>query len=479
MAETYTQVPPDSTGDKLAGQSMTRGADTVLREEVVIGDPTGNTAMASVSAANGLEVDVTQVQGTVTVDGSAVTQPVSAAALPLPSGAATAAAQLADGHAVTVDNASLAVTAASLPLPAGAATAAAQLADGHSVDTELTTADLDTGAGTDTRAVVGLALAESGGAALVGSANPLPTDGSGVTQPVSAAALPLPSGAATAAAQLPDGHAVTVDNASIAVTAAALPLPSGAATAAAQLPDGHNVTVDNASVAVTAAALPLPSGAATAAAQLADGHNVTVDNASIAVTNAIGDGWDNAASDGASVSGDVAHDAADAGEPIKVGAKAVSLGADPTEVAANDRTNLYATRAGQLFTLGGHPNIVTREYMTTAAQTNDAIIDSVAATDRIVVTEIEVLADNANSVSPQVRVGFGAASVPAEPASGASTTGIVLTHPGVAAGSGVVRGSGAGIVGIGADGEELRITNSVPTGGQLTVLVSYFIISDS
>lgn len=42
------------------------------------------------------------------------------------------------------------------------------------VDTELTTADLDTGAGTDTRAVVGLARAESGGGVLVGSANPLP-----------------------------------------------------------------------------------------------------------------------------------------------------------------------------------------------------------------------------------------------------------------------------------------------------------------
>lgn len=46
-------------------------------------------------------------------------------------------------------------------------------------DTELTTADLDTGAGTDTRAVVGLALAASGGALLVGSANPLPVSDNG------------------------------------------------------------------------------------------------------------------------------------------------------------------------------------------------------------------------------------------------------------------------------------------------------------
>lgn len=42
------------------------------------------------------------------------------------------------------------------------------------VDTELTTADLDTGAGTDTRAVVGLVYGASGGAVLVSAANGLP-----------------------------------------------------------------------------------------------------------------------------------------------------------------------------------------------------------------------------------------------------------------------------------------------------------------
>jgi hypothetical protein len=48
-----------------------------------------------------------------------------------------------------------------------------------SVDTELTTADLDTGVGTDTRAVVGLVLAASGGGVLVGSANPMPISDNG------------------------------------------------------------------------------------------------------------------------------------------------------------------------------------------------------------------------------------------------------------------------------------------------------------
>ncbi len=55
--------------------------------------------------ANGLDVDVTRIGGTVTIDGSGVTQPISAVALPLPAGAATSANQLPDGHNVTVDNA--------------------------------------------------------------------------------------------------------------------------------------------------------------------------------------------------------------------------------------------------------------------------------------------------------------------------------------------------------------------------------------
>ncbi len=82
----------------------------------------------------------------IAVDGSGHTQPISAAALPLPSGAATAAKQPALGTAGT---------------PSG-----------------------------DVISVQG----HAGMTALV-------VDGSGVTQPISASALPLPSGAATAAKQ--------------------------------------------------------------------------------------------------------------------------------------------------------------------------------------------------------------------------------------------------------------------------------------
>ncbi len=168
----------------------------------------------------------------------------------------------------------------------------------------------------------------------------------------------------------------------------------------------------------------------------------------------------------AQVVGNVAHDGVDAGNPVKIGAKAVAFGANPTAVAAADRTDVYATVAGIPFSLGGHPNIITLEAEYAAAQTDTAIITAAAGT-KLVVTEIEVLSSNDTTVNVDVRVGFGAATTP-------TTVGVVLTHPGVAPGSGVVRGSGAGIVGIGADDEDLRITSSVPTDGAIRVLVSYF-----
>lgn len=195
---------------------------------------------------------------------------------------------------------------------------------------------------------------------------------------------------------------------------------------------------------------------------------IDADTGNIATSVGVMDDWDNGASDGASVSGDVAHDTADAGEPLKIGAKAIDFGASPTAVAANDRTNLYANRAGVLFTLGGHPNIVTLEAAYTSAQTNQAIV-TVAAGTIIVVTSLNTRADNANTNDTGFRVGFATATTP-------TTTGVVDSHPGVAAGSGTTIGDGNGIVGIGATDEDLRITSEDP-GGAFRVVVKYFTIA--
>ena len=177
------------------------------------------------------------------------------------------------------------------------------------------------------------------------------------------------------------------------------------------------------------------------------------------------------------VEGPLAHDAVDAANPLKIGFKAIAHGANPSAVAADDITHGCANRAGVPWVMGGHPNIIAAEYNTTAAQTDDPIIDSIGAGTKIVITMIDVTADNANTVDVGVRIGFGTATLTAAGASGAAAVnGIVLSHPGIAAGSGVVKGSGSGIVGIGADGEELRITNEVPTTGSLRVQVHYFTI---
>lgn len=164
--------------------------------------------------------------------------------------------------------------------------------------------------------------------------------------------------------------------------------------------------------------------------------------------------------------GNVAHDAADSGNPLKIGYKALAHGSNPTAVAAADRTDSYANRHGVPWVIGGHPNVVTIRANYTAAQTNAAIV-TVGSGNVIVVTRCSVTVDNACSVDVQVRIGFAAATTP-------TTTGVVLSHPGIAAGSGVIEGSGAGILGVGGDGEDLRITSEVPTGGSIDVVVSYY-----
>ncbi len=57
------------------------------------------------------------------------------------------------------------------------------------------------------------------------------------------------------------------------------------------------------------------------------------------------DDWDNTASDGCSVSGDVAHDGADAGEPVKIGMQARTSW--PVAVANSDRVNGVADKYGR------------------------------------------------------------------------------------------------------------------------------------
>lgn len=99
----------------------------------------GNTSLSSIAAS---------VAGTLIVNGSAVTQPVSAASLPLPAGASTSALQTTGNSSLTSIAASVAgtlivngsgvtqpVSAASLPLPSGASTSALQTSGNSTLST--------------------------------------------------------------------------------------------------------------------------------------------------------------------------------------------------------------------------------------------------------------------------------------------------------------------------------------------------------
>ena len=174
--------------------------------------------------------------------------------------------------------------------------------------------------------------------------------------------------------------------------------------------------------------------------------------------------------------GAVLHNEVDVGWPMKMGHKAIAHGANPSDVAAGDRTDWYANVHGIPFVIGGHPHIRTFEYNTTNVngETNDSILGAIS--NKVAITMIDATCDNANTNATGVRIGFGDTVVPAEATSGDPGVGqIVLSHPGIAAGSGVVKGSGAGIIGIGAAGNELRITNDNP-GGKLRVVTTFYLI---
>ncbi len=181
-----------------------------------------------------------------------------------------------------------------------------------------------------------------------------------------------------------NGASLTVDNAGLTSLAGAIAgtevqvdivssaLPTGAATLAEQqsqttalqiIDDWDetdrakvNIIVGQAGVAAGAGAV----GATVPRVTLASDDpgvallgTIDADTGNIATSVGVMDDWDNGASDGASVSGDVAHDTADAGEPVKIGARATTGLSGATMVADADRVNAVADVDG---------GIVTRPY---------------------------------------------------------------------------------------------------------------------
>ena len=504
MADTpqVNEADPGSGGASLAFERFTSPTTADAAWSVIV-CPDGSGGGNVVDAANPLPATISgvateakqdtlitsnaaiqsAVEGTLTVDGSGVTQPVSAASLPLPAGASTATNQstlITSNAAIQAAlEGTLTITASSLPLPTGAATSANQST-----------------------------IVTSNAAIQAAVEGTLTVDGSGVTQPVSAASLPLPSGASTAAHQATQNTALTAIQTAVegtvAVSAASLPLPSGAAT---------ETTLDAVKTAVEGTIT--VSGTVTANLSATDNAVLDAINASNAgmetdidaintnistMTTDLGliksdiDNLDGCISGselqvdivsaptltvdlGANndIQGDVAHDTADTGNPVKVRAVATDHTA-VTGVADGDRTDLRANVDGVLMTMGCSPGLRTICATIAAAdgaQTNAALLTTGAG--KVVVTRLSIQCSNANSVDVDAKVGFASSTLPTPGTAGSLD--VIHEAKAIPAGGGITIGDGSGIIGLsGSDGEDLRYTVTVPAGGHVSISATYYVI---
>lgn len=174
------------------------------------------------------------------------------------------------------------------------------------------------------------------------------------------------------------------------------------------------------------------------------------------------------------VQGDVAHDTADAGNPVLLGGRGVNHAATPTPVDSADRVRWLFNRHGIPFVLGGHPQIKCGVFSVTTSKSQNAIIAAQGTNTRIVVTQCHVTLDGSDTNIVAVAVGFGVgATVQATQAYGR-----ILSHSGLTAGGGIVVGDGSGIIGIGGKNESLDITCDAPSNGML-VGFTYFTIAEA
>lgn len=331
-----------------------QGTFNVTNVSGTVSLPTGAATAAkqpALGTAGTASADVLSVQGVASMtalktDGSGVTQPVSG----------------------TFWQATQPVSAAALPLPTGASTAAKQPALGTAGT-----------ASSDVLTVQGIASMTA--LKVDASATTQPVSGTfwQATQPVSAASLPLPSGAATAAKQPALGTAGTASTDVLSV--------QGIASMTALKVDGSAVTQPvsgtfwQATQPVSLASVPshAVTNAGTFAVQAAD-------------------------------AGVAAHDAAISGNPVRMGARALT--SDYTAVAAGDTADLITTLLGKLVTIPYANPANTWTYAAPAgglvSTTGVTAKAAAGAGVRIYVTDVQVINSHA-TVSTEVVINDGAA----------------------------------------------------------------------
>jgi len=241
------------------------------------------------------------------------------------------------------------------------------------------------------------------------------------TIPISAASLPLPTGAATSALQTQPGvdigdvtvnnaagasavniqdggNSITVDgtvsvSGTVPISAVALPLPSGAATSALQTQPGvdiGDVTINNAS---GASAVNIQDGgnSITVDGTVTISGTVPVSATDLDIRNLVF-ATDKVDASGSTVvaAGDVAHGTADSGNPVKIGFKVEQ--ALPTAEPDNDRVNGISDRYGRQLKSHIDPGMqIWKSANFTTTQTGGAIWTPTAST-RVAITYLAISA---------------------------------------------------------------------------------------
>lgn len=118
-------------------------------------------------------------------------------------------------------------------------------------------------------------------------------------------------------------------------------------------------------------------------------------------------------------------------------------------------------------------NNTSTEFHFTTAQTNVKLL-TVAAGTKIVVTKCSAMVSAACTVNVGVRIGLAQSTLTAVASTGVS--GIVLSHSALSPGGGVIEGTGANAIAVGADGDDLIITCDAASAGSLRVLVAYYTV---
>lgn len=142
--------------------------------------------------------------------------------------------------------------------------------------------------------------------------------------------------------------------------------------------------------------------------QVKDANGTTIYMSSSG-TGAIGDPFVPVATLSGTLGGDVANDAVDSGNPVKIGGKALS--ANPTAVASGDRVNALFDLQGRLVVANTIPEALVRGVSSAITGTSDtAVIAAQGSGIRIYVTHIQIFNSHA-TVATQVNIKDGATTI--------------------------------------------------------------------